>query len=302
MMVETFFKKLALAILPELILQKLRTLRERDKVHLVQDDGFNLIKPEWDAVEDESEVWYQPAGWAHKSIAQRQLEKWESFMAAHSDANPFGRSHEADPNAPLDVSAHNTVMTFGYVMGRVVSECDQNPSILDWGGGLGHYAEYMRHLFPSKNWNYVLKDLPELCEVGIELNPNVKFVSDESEVYKRKYDIVFASSSLHYTRDIYGLVDRLCSVSDRYFFVTRTPFVDAVDDFVVVQRPHKYGYLTEYAGWFLNRKKFQEFVEKRGFKLDREFLLAERPYVPNAPEQCVYRGLLFRRVFPINTN
>lgn len=38
------------------------------------------------------------------------------------------------------------------------------------------------------------------------------------------------------------------------------------------------------------------FVTSRGFALEREFLLSERPYVPNAPEQCHYRGFLFRRV------
>jgi len=127
------------------------------------------------------------------------------------------------------------------------------------------------------------------------LVPEASFVSDEVGTLSRRYDLVFASSSLHYTRDCYGLLDRLCASAARWLMVTRTPFVETHDDFVVVQRPHMFGYMTEYPGWFLNRKRVIEFVTQRGFSLDREFLVAERPYVSNAPEQAQYRGLLFRR-------
>jgi hypothetical protein len=77
--------------------------------------------------------------------------------------------------------------------------------------------------------------------------------------------------------------------------ITRTPFLDTHDDFVVVQRPHLFGYTTEYPGWFLNRRRVIDFVTRRGLSLEREFLVSERPYVPNAPEQAQYRGFLFRR-------
>ena len=80
--------------------------------------------------------------------------------------------------------------------------------------------------------------------------------------------------------------------------LTRLPIVEEHDDFVVIQRPHAYGYMTEYAGWFLNRRRLIDFVTGRGFVLDREFLVAERPHVPNAPEQAQYGGFLFRRVAP----
>jgi len=58
---------------------------------------------------------------------------------------------------------------------------------------------------------------------------------------------------------------------------------------------NQYGYLTEYPGWFMNRRRFIEFVAARGFNVEREFLVAEQPYVPNAPETAHYLGFLFRR-------
>ena len=256
-----------------------------------------MTKPEWEMVPDEDSVWNASEGWSHTSIAERQAEKWDAFVGAFANAQPFGRSHEAAIDAPIDVSAHNTVMTFAYLLGRICAEVRQTaPSVLDWGGGIGHYYQYARALYPEAEFDYWVKDLRELCEVGRPRNPGANFISDQAKALDRRYDLVFASSSLHYTRDVYRLVDDLCRASSRYFMVTRTPFIEDHDDFVVVQRPHRYGYLTEYAGWFLNRARFQAFVRDRGFVLDREFLLAERPHVPNAPEQCHYRGFLFKRV------
>lgn len=256
-----------------------------------------MTKPEWEMMPDEDAVWRASEGWSHSSIAERQTEKWEAFVDAFNGSQPFGRSHEAAVDAPIDVSAHNTVMIFAYLLGRIAAERSEGaPSVLDWGGGIGHYYQYARALYPATTFDYWIKDLPELCAAGAPRNPGACFVSDEKEALGRSYDLVFASSSLHYTRDVYGLVKNLCKAAERYFMVTRTPFIESHNDFVVVQRPHRYGYLTEYAGWFLNRTRFQNFVSTCGFVLDREFLLAERPHVENAPEQCHYRGFLFRRI------
>jgi putative methyltransferase (TIGR04325 family) len=293
---EKLLKTLAIALLPRPWVERLRARYRHAEVTIVTPEGDTVTRPEWEMMPDEDEVWHAPAGWAHGSIAARQVEKWDSFLAAQAGALPFGRPHEAAPDAAIDVSVHNTVMTFAYLLGRIAAERRKGmPSVLDWGGGIGHYYQYARALYPATDFDYWIKDLPELCEAGAPRNPGAHFTPDEAAALSRRYDLVFASSSLHYTRDVYGLIDRLCGAAGRYLMVTRTPFVENHDDFVVVQRPHRYGYLTEYAGWFLNRPRFQTFIEQRGFVLDREFMLAERPHVGNAPEQCHYRGFLFRR-------
>jgi putative methyltransferase (TIGR04325 family) len=121
------------------------------------------------------------------------------------------------------------------------------------------------------------------------------FTSDEAQALGRSYDLVFASSSLQYSRDLYGVLASLCDAAAAWLMVTRSPFVDHHDDFIVVQRPHRYGYLTEYPAWFINRPRFVAAVQARGLRLEREFMVGEEPDVANAPEQCRYRGFLFRR-------
>src|SRR5438105_6903088 len=73
--------------------------------------------PEWEAVPDNEEVWTAHAGWSHQSIAETQRAKWPAFLASVEGKRPFGWSHEAPPGAPIDVSAHNTIITFGHVLG-----------------------------------------------------------------------------------------------------------------------------------------------------------------------------------------
>ena len=45
----------------------------------------------------------------------------------------------------------------------------------------------------------------------------------------------------------------------------------------------------------MNKKRLIAFVSDCGFRLEREFLVAEQPNVPNAPEKAQYLGFLFRR-------
>jgi putative methyltransferase (TIGR04325 family) len=291
-------KRLALLLLPPILAQAI----VRARAWLSGVTVGAVLKPHWQMVPDTDEAWTAREGWSHGSIAETQCGKWQSFLSSLEGCRPFGRSHEAAADASLDVGPHNTIMSFGYVLGRVATSRIPAPasqarmSVLDWGGGIGHYYVYASRLHPDLDLDYVIKDLPGLCAVGRELLPQVTFHSSEEQALGRQYDLVFASSSLHYARDCYGLLGRLCDSAKSWLMVTRLPIVERSDDFVVVQRPHMFGYMTEYAGWFMNRRRLLEFMRGCDFDLDREFLVAERPHVPNAPEQGQYCGFLFRRV------
>jgi putative methyltransferase (TIGR04325 family) len=245
-------------------------------------------------VADTDEVWTAHEGWMHDSILTTQLSKWQDFLRSVEGPRALGQSHEASAGAELDYATHNTIMSFGYALGRV-AERRAAASVLDWGGGLGHYYVYARALFPGLKLDYVIKDFPGFCAAGERLLPDASYLSDEARALGRSYDLVFASSSLHYTRDYYGLLGRLCDSAAEWLMITRAPIVQRSDDFVVVQRPYMYGYMTEYPGWFINRQRLLDFVFARGFVLERQFLVAEEPNVPNAPERARYYGFLFRR-------
>src|SRR6202035_467811 len=165
--------------------------------------------PEWEMVPDTDAAWTAHDGWVHDSILRTQLDKWPDFLRSAEGPRALGQSHEAAAGAAADYATHNTIMSFGYALGRV-AERREVASVLDWGGGLGHYYVYARALFPDLKLDYVIRDFPGFCEAGSKLLPDAKYVTSDSEALSRSSDFVFASSSLPYTRDLYGLVERRC--------------------------------------------------------------------------------------------
>jgi putative methyltransferase (TIGR04325 family) len=220
-----------------------------------------------------------------------QLSRWPAFVELAGGTEPFGRSHESAV-ADLDYALHNTVMSFGYVLARAAYQRDRL-SILDWGGGIGHYYIYSRALMPELTVDYSCYDLPSLAEGGRKVLPQVDFAASEEAALSRRYDLVLASSSLQYSREWRTKLANLAGVCDKYLYVTRQPFVQQAPSFVVVQHPFRHGYETEYPGWFLNEREFLNAAEEVGLTLVREFLINEHPPVPDGPEQADYRGFLF---------
>jgi putative methyltransferase (TIGR04325 family) len=249
--------------------------------------------PEWEIVADTDATWAALPGWDHGSIAALQAAKWPEFVRSVEGPGMLGRSHEGTAGLP-DLATHNTLMTFGYALSRSCGGL-ATASVLDWGGGVGHYALYSRALLPGVAFDYHVKDLPGLCEAGRSLAPDVTFHDGDETALARRYDFVIASSSIQYVRDPHAMLRRLCEASKEYLLITRTPFLEKHDDMLVVQRPHRYGYMTEYAGWFMNLDRFIQSAAENGFVLDRQFLIGEQPYLPDFEGPVQYYGLLFRR-------
>jgi putative methyltransferase (TIGR04325 family) len=233
-------------------------------------------------------------GWNDVSILNRQVAGWPAFVRSVEDLKPIGMASSTDPVCQDNYCYHNTIMSYAYALMRAACKKD-GISLLDWGGGIGQYYLISQALLPGVNIDYHCKELPILCKHGRELHPRAHFYDTDETALVRKYDLVLASSSLHYSHDWIGAFARLAAVADPYVYVTRIPVANVSESFVVVQRPYRYGYDTEYLGWFLNRKEFLGHAASLGLELVREFLIQERPAVYRAPEQCDYRGFLFQR-------
>ena len=253
--------------------------------------------PELEIVPNDKKLW--DIGWNHESIAAAQLKKWPIFLASVDGTRPLGWPHEtpldrlpAEPAA--DLATQNTIMSFAYVLGRSAIG-KTKLSVLDWGGGIGHYFEYARRLYPEIEFDYTIKDMPAICRAGSKLQPGITFLSDDATALSQKFELVMCSSSLHYSRDFYGDLSQLCEAATRSLFVTRLPIVENSDEAIFIQRAQRFGYMTEYPAWITKRDKFISFVEDRGMKLDREFLLGDSLGIKNAIETPKFRGFLFTK-------
>ena len=148
-------------------------------------------------------------------------------------------------------------------------------------------------MHPQLKVDYHCRELPILAHHGPTKVPTGHFYDDDAPALARSYDLVMASGSLQYLRDWRDYLAKLASVAGEYLYVTRLPIVDHAESFVVLQRPHRRGYKTEYPGWFLNRSEFLEATAALRLTLLREFLVWEVAEVKGAPEQAGYRGFLF---------
>jgi putative methyltransferase (TIGR04325 family) len=256
------------------------------------------LLPEWEHV---PEGWRpddpRTAGWEHSSVIEAQRRKWPAFIRAIQSTNPLGVYHEAAQIDSENPAAHNFVLSFAYVLARAAAG-RSSLSVLDWGGGLGHYAVIARATLPEVCVEYTVADLPGICAAGRELLPDVRFTSNAEECLSRRYDLIFASGSLQYAADWRGLLRRFAGSANGWVFLSRTPFVNASAAFVVVQRPHSAeGYRTEYLSRVFNRPQLLTEAMAAGLVLEREFLMvSERVAAVGAPEPFEYRGFLLRPV------
>lgn len=230
-------------------------------------------------------------GWNVDDVLAVYAEKWPKFKAMVDGHGPLGVDHESQLAFAASLAGHNAIMTFAYVLARAAHKRDKL-SLLDWGGGIGHYCLLAQALLPDVEIDYVCKDLPKLAEYGAQLLPAQHFVSDD-RCFLRTYDLVMASTSLHYAQEWQRLVARLSRAASGYLYLARMPIVQRAPSFVFVQRPYAYGYNTEYLGWCLNQAELVAAVTQNEMTLMREFVYGHAPVIRHAPEQNAYRGYLF---------
>jgi putative methyltransferase (TIGR04325 family) len=242
----------------------------------------------WDTVIPADE----DAGWDSVSVTSTEGEKWAEFCKAVSGVDPLGFSHEhTDLAITDDVYYHNVSITFGYVLARV-AHCKTSLTILDYGGGLGHYYQIGKALFPDLELHYACKDLPRMAALGKEVNPDIHWFTDDS-CLESTYDLVMISGSLQYIQHWQQFLREVAAATESYLFLTRVPIVNKADSFVAIQE----AYETRMLHWQFNRAELLQAIDDAGFTIVREFLAGDCPHIRNAPEQCDLRGWLLRKTF-----
>lgn len=255
-----------------------------------------LETPEWEKLS----AWLPPQalrGWNCSAVAVTQKTRWEEFAKLVSSPGPLGIAFESDaPACRESLWAHNVIMTYGYVLGRVLRGKGNSLKMLDWGAGAGHYHEITRALYPQLEMSYTAFDVDELCRIGRQVLPQASFYSDSAAVLHARYDFVLAGSSLWYSEDWKTTLRQLAEVACPWIYVTRMIFLQCQATCIAIQRPQRWGYDTEYQCWILNRDEFLSVAADHGLRLEREFWIGPAPEISGVNEQGAFRGFLFCRV------
>jgi putative methyltransferase (TIGR04325 family) len=249
---------------------------------------WNYVSQEWPERDLAGE------GWSAESIAARQEAHWPVLSRNLAGTGPLGVSHLPSQMTRDHPGDHNAVMSYGYVLARAARNKDRL-SVLDWGGGAGHYYLYSKALLPEIVVDYECYDLPALCRLGRKLVPEAHFHDEVGTLPRPRFDLVISSSSLHYFRDWRQSADALAERTGEFLYIARLQTVNRGPSFVVRQKPYGQGYDTEFLSWFINRGELTRHIESLGLELVREFVFAEKWSVKRAPEDGECRGFLFRR-------
>jgi putative methyltransferase (TIGR04325 family) len=237
--------------------------------------------------------WRVIAGWNDQSIAEAQERHWPTLVQNLSGPGPLGVAHFPWHTTREDRADHNVMMSYGYVLALAARKKDML-TVLDWGGGAGHYYLYGRALLPELTVQYHCYDVANLCRLGQQLLPQVNHSDDERDFLGRQFDLVVSSSSLHYFEDWRQELRKLAAMAHEFLYVSRLQTVSVAASFVASHKVYHNGY-GEFLSWYINRQEMLSCVEAWGLELVREFVYYNKSLVRGAPEKGDCRGFLFRR-------
>jgi putative methyltransferase (TIGR04325 family) len=238
--------------------------------------------------------WYDLEGWNAQSIADAQEKHWPILVSNLQGPGPLGVSHLPQHKTRENRADHNIMMSYGYVLALAARKKDKL-SILDWGGGVGHYYLYSKALLPEVDIEYDCYDVPRLCQLGRKLQPETHLHDDERDFVGKQYDVVISSSSLHYLENWRAQVHKLADATREFLYVSRLQSVIHAPSFVALHRVFRDGY-PEFLCWCINRQEFLACAEECGLELVREFVFTELWTIRGAPEKAECRGFLLRRL------
>jgi putative methyltransferase (TIGR04325 family) len=231
--------------------------------------------------------------WDSDGIVSAELWKWPRFLELLKEPGKLGFSHESAILSGIDdLYFHNIHVSFAYIIGRVSSE-QREVSVLDWGGGLGHYYMLTRALYPALNLDYHCREVPKMCEAGRRVCPGVVF-HDTDECLNRSYSLVMVNGSLGYFPDWRKTLQNLARLARPYVFLTRLLTVNKTKSFVVLQKTDSNGYGSDMLTQVFNCGELLEVANDCGLSPIRELVIGDRPRISGVEEESVCRGWLFR--------
>jgi putative methyltransferase (TIGR04325 family) len=229
-------------------------------------------------------------GWSVDTVVKTEKAKWEAFCRNLKGTGPLGFSHEhTDLSVIRNPNFHNVHISYAYVL-ALAAHKKNSISVLEWGGGLGHYYLIGKAVMPNVALDYHVKEVPLMAKAGQQLNPEVHWYDDES-CLERDYDLVMMTGCMPYIKDWSELLHRIARSVKKYLFLFRLPVVENGPSFIAIQRLYNSQMLHQQ----LNQAEFLDAVKETGLILVREFVIGDRPYIKGAPEQCEIRGWLFKR-------
>ncbi len=158
---------------------------------------------------------------------------------------------------------------------RVAAENGGELRVLDFGGALGSFyfqhREHFKHL-KAVRWAVVEQSHFVQCGRDEFQNGVLQFYeSIEDCLDDGMIDIIFCSCVLEYLEKPNAMLELFSKSGTRYILLDRTPFIEADQDRLTVQRVPESIYSASYPAWFFSSLQFERELNKLGLCQVLEF-------------------------------
>jgi putative methyltransferase (TIGR04325 family) len=174
----------------------------------------------------------------------------------------------------------------------VASRSDNKLNVVDFGGSLGSsYFQNKRFLAHLDGLAWSIVEQRKFVECGKRNfeDEHLKFYYTLDDCLKEQHaDAILLSSVIQYLEKPYDLLKEIIENRFRYLLFDRTPFLSEGDDRITIQRVPTEIYEATYPSWFLNEKKFIDFIST-SYELYADFEANDRADIP-----AVFKGYIFK--------
>ena len=148
-------------------------------------------------------------------------------------------------------------------------------NVLDFGGALGSfYFQHKKFFNRLKSIHWAVVEQAHFVECGKNefQNEELGFYANIDEcLANQKVDVVFLSSVLQYLEEPQSVLTALSKIKANYILIDRTPYIEDSTDRLTVQSVPESIYKASYPAWFFSSNKFDESINKIGYRILQEF-------------------------------
>lgn len=173
--------------------------------------------------------------------------------------------------------------------------------LLDVGCGTGSYAKIFR---TRKGWlsnidyfgTEIDKDLVDICYRMDKTGTYTISSADEIKYPSNKFEVVFSSSTLHYTLDKWkDSLKEMARVSNKYLVLTRTPVTKYNNSFYVIQTVNSVNGRERHFFIVINRKELENYFEKIGLTIVQRDYTSEEYKIDGVNEKIILVQYLLKK-------
>jgi len=158
---------------------------------------------------------------------------------------------------------------------RIAAENGGVLRVLDFGGALGSfYFQHRKHFKHLRQVRWAVVEQAHFIQCGqdafqddvLQFHENIQGCLEKGDI-----DVIFCSSVLEYIEDPYGMLNEFSKSNIQYILLDRTPFIEAAQDRLTVQRVPDAIYPASYPAWFFSSSRFEHELRKMGLQKIVEF-------------------------------